>query len=245
MVESRKGAEPGPTGSRWFPFPAHQTRRADFPHRAFRLISPQHPRRRSDSEHRATTLRNTSFALRQQLDGEPSELQRLSDFRQWPLRRSFSSAPEARALSSADITRPQRSYDPLRLPSWPPPYRWCWRGDLHHTRISRNYPVHRSDMPRSLPRRIEQVYMSMSSPSVLPSPVIGRVGIRDFAFEACSSFTSRCGLSNCCPPNSGHLSRGSGPAGYPTKPLGSYHAHRQLHGWNLPPLANCAFAAHR
>ena len=23
-VESRKGAEPGPTGSRWFPFPAHQ-----------------------------------------------------------------------------------------------------------------------------------------------------------------------------------------------------------------------------
>src|SRR6266571_1470835 len=29
----------------------------------------------------------------------------------------------------------------------------------------------------------------MSSLSVLPSPVIGRVGIRDFAFEACSSFT--------------------------------------------------------
>jgi hypothetical protein len=27
-VESRKGAGPGPTGSRWFPFPAHQTGRA-------------------------------------------------------------------------------------------------------------------------------------------------------------------------------------------------------------------------
>jgi len=27
-VESRKGARPGPTGSRWFPFPAHQTGRA-------------------------------------------------------------------------------------------------------------------------------------------------------------------------------------------------------------------------
>jgi hypothetical protein len=40
-VESRKGARPGPTGSRWFPFPAHQTGRADFPHPAFRQISPQ------------------------------------------------------------------------------------------------------------------------------------------------------------------------------------------------------------
>jgi hypothetical protein len=40
-VESRKGAGPGPTGSRWFPFPAHQTGRADFPHPAFRQISPQ------------------------------------------------------------------------------------------------------------------------------------------------------------------------------------------------------------
>ena len=29
----------------------------------------------------------------------------------------------------------------------------------------------------------------MSSLSMLPSPVNGRVGIRDFTFEACSSFT--------------------------------------------------------
>ena len=33
----------------------------------------------------------------------------------------FGSAPEVRALSSAGITRPQRSYDPVRLPPWPPP----------------------------------------------------------------------------------------------------------------------------
>src|ERR1700688_4735875 len=44
-------------------------------------------------------------------------------------------------------------------------------------------------MPRSLPRRIEQVCLSISSLSVLPSPVNGRVGTRDFTFEACSSFT--------------------------------------------------------
>jgi hypothetical protein len=29
--------------------------------------------------------------------------------------------PEVRALCSAGITRPQRSYDPVRLPPWPPP----------------------------------------------------------------------------------------------------------------------------
>src|SRR5450759_5108838 len=33
----------------------------------------------------------------------------------------FESAPEVRALSSASITRLQRSYDPVRLPPWPPP----------------------------------------------------------------------------------------------------------------------------
>ena len=40
-VESRKGAGPGPAGSRWFPFPAHRTGHADFPHPALRQISPQ------------------------------------------------------------------------------------------------------------------------------------------------------------------------------------------------------------
>src|SRR6266849_4706865 len=39
-VESRKGAGPGPTGSRLFPFPAHQTGRARFEHPAFRQTSP-------------------------------------------------------------------------------------------------------------------------------------------------------------------------------------------------------------
>jgi hypothetical protein len=47
--------------------------------------------------------------------------------------------------------------------------------------MSRNYPGHLSGMLRSLPRRIEQVHLSISSLSVLPSPVNG-VGIRDFTF---------------------------------------------------------------
>jgi hypothetical protein len=48
-VESRKGARPGPTGSRLFPFPAHQTGRAQLEHPAFRLVSPQRPRKRTDN----------------------------------------------------------------------------------------------------------------------------------------------------------------------------------------------------
>src|ERR1700676_5308110 len=63
------------------------------------------------------------------------------------------------------------------------------RGDLHHTRISRNYPDHLSGMLRSLPRRLEQVLLLIAYLSVLPSPVNRRVGIHDFTFGACSSFT--------------------------------------------------------
>src|SRR5580704_5730494 len=33
----------------------------------------------------------------------------------------FESAPEVRALCSAGIARPRRSYDPVRLPPWPSP----------------------------------------------------------------------------------------------------------------------------
>jgi hypothetical protein len=40
------------------------------------------------------------------------------------------------------------------------------------------------------------------------------------------------------------LSRGSGPASYPAKPLVSFRTYRQLSGWNPPPLMIRAFRAH-
>src|SRR5713101_3759949 len=55
-------------------------------------------------------------------------------------------------------------------------------------------------MLRSVPRRIEQVRLSISSLSVLPSPVNGRVGIHNFTFEACSSFTHVAACQIACPP---------------------------------------------
>jgi hypothetical protein len=55
-------------------------------------------------------------------------------------------------------------------------------------------------MLRSIPRRIEQVRVSISSLSVLPSPVNRRVGIHDFTFGACSSFTRVAACQIACPP---------------------------------------------
>jgi hypothetical protein len=46
-----------------------------------------------------------------------------------------------------------------------------------------------SDVPCPLPRRIEQVRVSIASPLVQPSPNGRRVGIRIVTFEACSGFT--------------------------------------------------------
>ena len=56
---------------------------------------------------------------------------------------------------------------------------------------------HLPDVPCPLPRRIEWVHMSITSPSVRPSPITWRVGIRDVTFEACSGFTSCYGPPGC------------------------------------------------
>ena len=74
--------------------------------------------------------------------------------RQSPILGSLQSAPEARALSSASITQPPRSYGPLRLPSDPPPVR---RGGCQpqSRRVSPDDPHHPSTVPCPVPRRIE------------------------------------------------------------------------------------------
>jgi hypothetical protein len=102
---------------------------------------------------------------------------------------------------------------------------------------------HLPDVPCPLPRRIERVHMSIACPSVLPSPLCRRVGIRDFTFEACSDFTHVTARPVARPP-ARPLSRGFDPASYPAKPLVSYQTYRQLSGWILPPLVIRAFSGH-
>src|SRR5438045_9396199 len=75
-----------------------------------------------------------------------------------------------------------------------------------------------------------------------PSPGNWRVGVHIQTFEACSSFTRVTACKIAARPMA-DLFRGSDPASHPAKPLGSYHAYRQLHGWVVLPLEICAFGA--
>src|SRR5712692_7378376 len=76
--------------------------------------------------------------------------------------------------------------------------------------------------------------LSVSSLSARPSPVNRRVGIHDFTFEACSSFTRVTACKIARPPKGGLLSRGFDPVSYPTAPPGSYHVSPTT-TWMDPP----------
>ena len=56
-------------------------------------------------------------------------------------------------------------------------------------RVSPDYSHHLSSVLCPLPRRIERVLVSITSPFTRPSPCFVRVGIRIMDFEACSGFT--------------------------------------------------------
>jgi hypothetical protein len=58
-----------------------------------------------------------------------------------------------------------------------------------------------------LPRRIGGVRLSIASPTVLPSPYRGRVGIRNFTFEACSGFTRVTARRVARPPKAAFVTR--------------------------------------
>src|SRR6266550_4195962 len=74
----------------------------------------------------------------------------------------FESTPEVRVLSSAGITRLQRSYDPVRLPPMPPP-----KATL------RPLPSHRTGLPRLRPigslSRPEATFVTRLQPMRLPA----------------------------------------------------------------------------
>ena len=99
------------------------------------------------------------------------------------------STSEVRGLCSAGVTRPQRSYAPVRLPLEAAIPKMALRLAPRPKRVSPDDPSLSSDAPRPLPRRIGPVHLSMTSQPVLPAPSLWRVGIRIKTFEACSGFT--------------------------------------------------------
>src|SRR5262249_16698066 len=175
--------------------------------------------------------------------------------RQSPLLPSFTSTPEVRALSSTGITRLHRSYDPLRLPDWPPPFLATFgHATPSQSRPSPTDPGPLPCMPCSTPPvdriRCARWLTSCAFPrrapslSVLPSPLSWRVGVHITTFEACSSFTRVTARRVAHPPYVGFIARlrpsrlpGSGARKLPSST-------NNLLGWGLPPLVTCAFEAH-
>jgi hypothetical protein len=114
-VEDGRGSASAPS-----PVPAHQTGHADFPHPAFRLVSPRACGGRSI---RALFHIPTSPWLRGQACLKSSwshaVLRGLApSHRPSP---ASTSTPEVRALPSAGVTQPQQYYDPVRHPPEPSP----------------------------------------------------------------------------------------------------------------------------
>jgi hypothetical protein len=84
---------------------------------------------------------------------------------------NFESTPEVRALPSTGITRPRLS-DSRRG-------RRAWRRRGRYPRLRRvspDCPHHPSSVLCPLPRRIERLLVSITSPFTRPSPHFGRVG---------------------------------------------------------------------
>src|SRR5258708_36657898 len=107
-------------------------------------------------------------------------------------------------------------------------------------------------MPCSLPRWTGSgarwlascVPARVSSLSVQPSQISGRVGVHITTFEACSSFTRVTACRVAHPPYVGFIARlhpGRFPDSGARKLPSSTH---NLLGWGLPPLVICAVEAH-
>ena len=246
-VESRRGAVAEAMRHRSVFSPAHRTGRADLPHPALRLASPQGTRWTANLGWclATTPWRVINFRLAAELPRKPSGyFQVLQAHRQSPILGSFESVPEVRVLSSAGITRPHRSYDPVRLPPGPPCSPRRWRCDLRPERASPDYPDHLSNVPCPIPRWIGTgAYVGcFPIPRGLPRFPGGSASTISLSRPAQTSLALRPAGSLNRPRRP--LSRGFETAGYPTAPLVSYQINRQLSGWYLPPLVIRAFGAH-
>jgi hypothetical protein len=80
----------------------------------------------------------------------------------------FESAPEVRALCSAGIARPRRSYDPVRLPPWPSPV----------ASVTADHSANRASSKRIVSARIVM-------------PIIGAIELRDLLTQLIDALTEQ------------------------------------------------------
>ena len=105
-------------------------------------------------------------------------------------------------------------------------------------------PPFRRAVP-NYPGGSRQVLVSVASLSLAAFPVSQPGRHPQLHFRGLLRLHSRYGPLDRSTAQRRPLSRGSGPASRPAKPLVSYQINRQLSGWNLPPLVIRAFGAHR
>ncbi len=142
--------------------------------------------------------------------------------RQSPHLSSFTSTPEVRVLSSASVTRPQWSYNPLRLPDWPLPLRTTLGGA---TSTSPGYPplaqITLLCMPCSLPRWTGTgACWFLPCPRGLPRSSGGSASTSSLSRPAQASLTLR--PAQLLAHHTWALSRGSALASFPARTLASY-----------------------
>jgi hypothetical protein len=200
--------------------PAHRTQHADSPHYALRLVSS----RAYDGWSHERIPCSRPFWRRDTACSEGSRFHSVVR-RLAPIHRpspSSTSAPEVKVLSSAGVTRHQRSYDPVRLPPAPSP---CGDVEAATLVLSGYPPITRSTFPTCRahsPDGPEQVHVSVASllHSGLPRFSGGSASMTSLSRPAQASHTLRpAGLLNRPRRPS---SRGFDPPSYPNEPLVSY-----------------------
>ncbi len=156
---------------------------------------------------------------------------------------STGSAPEVRVLPFAGITRPQRSYDPVRHPLGPPlettsmarPPPGTGFPRLPRSPFRRAAPITPADRNRCM-RRLLPCSRGLPHYSGGPAstPSLSRPAQASLALRPAGS------LNRPRRP----LSQGFDPTGCPVDPPASYKIKSQLSARNLPLLVTCAVGAH-
>ena len=253
-VEDGRGGL-GACGIAPFPVPAHQTGRADFPHPAFRLVSPRSTRRGPSSVRaaeavgdgrRAQQHRSASVFAAGKASSEASgyagvfQAHRQSPILGFVQKRTRSKGPFLRQHYPASTV-----VWPSPTPVRPAASLRRWGCQPQSRRVSPDYPHHLSNVPCPLPRRIETGAVSIASPLTTAFPVSQAGRHPHLHFRGLLRLHSRYGPLDCSTAQGGLCHEASSPASCPTKPLVSYQSNRQLSGWNLPPLVIRAVGAHR
>jgi len=228
LGESRAGASTDAEAPPRFPSPLIKP---DVPISGIRLSDWLHRRLTNVVEH-VEAVSRLVLRLAIQLDLKFPDLARCCQtHRQSPSLPSFTSTPEVRTLSSAGITRPHRSYGPLRLPDWPTPLLATFGSATpSQSRASPTDPDRLFYMPCSLPRWTGPGARWLPSGAfprgLLPCPYSlprfsgGSASTTSLSRPAQASHALR--PARLLTHHSWALSRGSALAGFPTRTLASY-----------------------